>query len=325
MRKIRQIHREKKSPLKSLSRAEERDIGRDLGFQVELKCANVAESPLVATIRGGNWWVAGAANKTLNQNMACKGEPESNPMRNTSILTPMLEFKIGDLRHSWCWNFLFAAADSISTAPVPEPLAEKISKKLAAKVSEKKGKTAVVDKEVLLDPVVDKLLQQRLVEEADYKSTAELFAKSGDEKSLDNFIPKSENVTWPYFSLQKSFHYIGLLKAIMRLSTSSLKAADAKEVASSVTAIANEKLKVEKEANAGKKKTAKKKQLHVDKADDDVVVNTYDALDDDDFIISSVGNMLKWFGDRSNKKKLLNPSEILKTSTSAVKIARMGL
>lgn len=55
--------------------------------------------------------------------------------------------------------------------------------------------------------------------------------------------------------MQKSFHYIGLLKDIMRLSTNSLKAADAKEIASSVTAIANEKIKLEKEANAGKKKT----------------------------------------------------------------------
>lgn len=54
--------------------------------------------------------------------------------------------------------------------------------------------------------------------------------------------------------MQKSFHYIGLLKAVMRLSMTSLKAADAKEIASSVTAIANEKLKAEKEANTGKKK-----------------------------------------------------------------------
>lgn len=38
----------------------------------------------------------------------------------------------------------------------------------------------------------------------------------------------------------------------------SLKAADAKDIASSVTAIANEKLKAEKEANAGKKKQGKK-------------------------------------------------------------------
>lgn len=34
----------------------------------------------------------------------------------------------------------------------------------------------------------------------------------------------------------------------------SLKAADAKEISSAVTAIANEKIKAEKEANAGKKK-----------------------------------------------------------------------
>lgn len=54
--------------------------------------------------------------------------------------------------------------------------------------------------------------------------------------------------------LQKSFHYIGLLKAVMRLSMTTMKASDAKEVASSITAIANEKLKAEKEANAGKKK-----------------------------------------------------------------------
>lgn len=55
--------------------------------------------------------------------------------------------------------------------------------------------------------------------------------------------------------MQKSFHYLGLLKNVMRLSMTSLKAADAKEVSSSVTAIANEKLKAEKEAAAGRKKT----------------------------------------------------------------------
>lgn len=41
----------------------------------------------------------------------------------------------------------------------------------------------------------------------------------------------------------------------MRLSMTNLKAADAKEVSSSVTAISNEKIKAEKEANAGKKKS----------------------------------------------------------------------
>ncbi|KAJ6370792.1 hypothetical protein OIU77_001325 [Salix suchowensis] len=43
--------------------------------------------------------------------------------------------------------------------------------------------------------------------------------------------------------------------------------------------------KAEKEANAGKKKQGgKKKQLHVDKPEDDLVVNPYDALDDYDFM-----------------------------------------
>uniref|UniRef100_A0A7N2M5V4 Eukaryotic translation initiation factor 3 30 kDa subunit n=1 Tax=Quercus lobata TaxID=97700 RepID=A0A7N2M5V4_QUELO len=131
-----------------------------------------------------------------------------------------------------------------------------------------------------------------LVEEADYKSTKELFGERGDEKTLDNFIPKSESDFLEYAELvsnklrpfEKSYHYITLLKAVMRLSMTTLKAADAKDVASSVSAIANEKLKAEKEANAGKKKGPKKKQLHVDKPDDDIAVTSYDALDDYDFM-----------------------------------------
>ncbi|KAF5749908.1 eukaryotic translation initiation factor 3 subunit J-like [Tripterygium wilfordii] len=178
-------------------------------------------------------------------------------------------------------------------APEPKPPAEKASKKPVAKAAEKKGKAVEVSKEVPLDPVAEKLRQQRLVEEADYKSTAELFSTRGDEKTLDNFIPKSESDFLEYAELishklrhhEKSFHYIGLLKAVMRLSMSSLKAADAKDIASSVTAIANEKLKAEKEANTGKKKTGgKKKQLLVDKPDDDLVVDAYDGVDDYDFM-----------------------------------------
>ncbi|OAY84911.1 Eukaryotic translation initiation factor 3 subunit J [Ananas comosus] len=183
-------------------------------------------------------------------------------------------------------------------APKEEPAVEKTVSKAGAKAAAKKGKqpeTKVTEVaiEEAVDPVAEKLRQQRLVEEADYKSTTELFARKGDEKSLDNFIPKSESDFLEYAELlslkirsyEKSFHYMGLLKAVIRLSMTSLKAADAKEVASSVTAIANEKLKAEKEANAGKKKQgSKKKQLHVDKADDDLVTGTYDDMDDYDFM-----------------------------------------
>jgi hypothetical protein len=45
------------------------------------------------------------------------------------------------------------------------------------------------------------ILHCRLVEEADYKSTQELFSKRDDDKTLDNFIPKSESDFLEYAEL----------------------------------------------------------------------------------------------------------------------------
>lgn len=178
----------------------------------------------------------------------------------------------------------------------PKPV-EKPAPKPSAKAAVKKGKqpstsTEVVEDDVLDDPISEKLRQQRLVEEADFKATAELFAKKdGSEKSLETFIPKSESDFAEYAELiankirpyEKSFHYMGLLKNVMRLSMTSLKGADAKEISSSVTAIANEKIKAEKEAAAGKKKGgAKKKQLHIEKGEEDFVAGPGASFDDPD-------------------------------------------
>ncbi|XP_051124791.1 uncharacterized protein LOC127247118 [Andrographis paniculata] len=194
---------------------------------------------------------------------------------------------LDDVKESW------EQEDEPAPAPKTEPPPpEKTPKKAAAKPGDKKEKTHQPAKETLLDPVEEKLRQQRLVEEADFKSTAELFAKKGDEKTIDNFIPKTESDFAEYAELisyklrpyEKSFHYVGLLKAVMRLSSTSLKGADVKELASSITAIANEKIKAEKEANTGKKKGGKKKQLLVDKPDDDVAMGTYEDYDDYDFM-----------------------------------------
>lgn len=49
--------------------------------------------------------------------------------------------------------------------------------------------------------IASKSFYCRLVEEADYKSTTELFGKRGDEKTLDNFIPKSESDFLEYAEL----------------------------------------------------------------------------------------------------------------------------
>ncbi|TYI77386.1 hypothetical protein E1A91_D06G139100v1 [Gossypium mustelinum] len=73
----------------------------------------------------------------------------------------------------------------------------------------------------------------------------ELFSKKGNDKTFDNFIPKSESDFMEYAELfshklcpyKKSYHYIALLKVMMRLSLTSLKAVDVKDFASLVTTI----------------------------------------------------------------------------------------
>lgn len=153
----------------------------------------------------------------------------------------------------------------------PKPKTDK-KKKL-----DKKAEEAVAS-EVLSDPVAEKLRQQRLVEESDFKATKELFGgKKEGEKTLDDFIPKSEAEFEEFAELVagkvtpfvKSFHYLPLLKAFMRKATASLTSKDAKELSATMSAISNEKLKLEKEATAGKKKGGKKQQLKVDKEEDD--------------------------------------------------------
>ncbi|KAJ6368053.1 hypothetical protein OIU78_000596 [Salix suchowensis] len=74
-----------------------------------------------------------------------------------------------DVKESW------EDDDEPDPAPVVEPPPEKAPKKPVTKPTEKKGKTAEVVKEQPLDPLAEKLHQQRLVEEADFRSTTELF------------------------------------------------------------------------------------------------------------------------------------------------------
>lgn len=117
------------------------------------------------------------------------------------------------------------------------------------------------------------------MEESDFKATKELFGgkKEGD-KTIDDFIPKTEAEFEEFAALvagkvtpfSKSFHYVPLLKAFIRKATASLSTKDAKELSATMSAISNEKLKVEKEATAGKKKGGtKKQQLKVDREEDD--------------------------------------------------------
>lgn len=176
--------------------------------------------------------------------------------------------------------------------PAPQKL-KKAEKKVEAVESKKEEpKQPLTPEEEAANKLEEKLRQQRLVEESDYQATTELFGKRNGDRSLDSFIPKSESDFNDYAELlaqklrpyEKSFHYLTMLKALMRHAMVSLKAADAKEVASSVSVIANEKLKAEKEATGKKKTGTKKKQLLVDKPDEDTVIAAYDDVDDYDFM-----------------------------------------
>ncbi|EFJ09892.1 hypothetical protein SELMODRAFT_129237, partial [Selaginella moellendorffii] len=182
-------------------------------------------------------------------------------------------------------------------APAPKPpKAEKAEK---AEKTDKKGKKSVPaapqeqkpEEQAPSDPLAEKLKQQRLVEEADYQVTTELFGKESRGRPFEGFLPKSEADFIEYADLvarelknyETSYHYMTMLKTLLKTATASMKAADVKEVASAVTVIANEKLKAEKDS-AGKKKGAKKKQLHVDKADEDNYSTAYDDVDEFDFM-----------------------------------------
>ncbi|KAG8480882.1 hypothetical protein CXB51_025571 [Gossypium anomalum] len=123
--------------------------------------------------------------------------------------------------------------------PVAKASEEKAPKKPASKATEKKGKSIEVAKQEPLDPVAEKLRNK-----GEFNSLLFLSWFCSDE------VPKLPKYI---LLMQKSFHYIALLKAVIRLSVTSLKAADTKDIASSITAIANEKLKAEKETTSKKK------------------------------------------------------------------------
>ncbi|XP_024364290.1 uncharacterized protein [Physcomitrium patens] len=143
------------------------------------------------------------------------------------------------------------------------------------------------------DPLTEKLRQRRLVEKADNRNVAALSPghESKEGNTLEDFIPKSSNDFLTYADLvldkirpfEKSFHYMTLLKALVRHSVKNLTATHTKELASSIAVIANEKLR---DAEAGRKqKGPKKKQLLVDKPDEDSYSpDAYDDIYDRDYM-----------------------------------------
>ncbi|KAH7624233.1 hypothetical protein Ndes2526B_g01496 [Nannochloris sp. 'desiccata'] len=139
------------------------------------------------------------------------------------------------------------------------------AKPRVSKYDESRGLVSAVDEGPLDDPIAEKLRQQRLVEDADYEATMDLFGKS---INLETFVPKSAKdfddlgkaVAAKYLlphSKGNAASYKAGMKALLHAALRPLTASEAKDIETVVAGIRSDKLKAEKAAVGGKKSTKK--------------------------------------------------------------------
>lgn len=148
-----------------------------------------------------------------------------------------------------------------------------------------------MDEGPLDDPLAEKLRQQKLVEDADFDATMELF---GSTRDLASFAPRTLKEYEEFGQLvavkhlmplakAASPHYKAAVKALLKVALRALSSSEAKDVETCVAGVRADKLKEEK-ANAGGKKAAKKASINVGRGGGSAGLDDYkfdDALDDD--------------------------------------------
>lgn len=176
-----------------------------------------------------------------------------------------------------------------SSPPSPPPPNSQ-AKPRVSRYDESRGLQSV-DDGPLDDPLAEKLRQQKLVEDADYEATMELFGKAVD---LATFVPKSAK---DYEDLGRAVaakhlvpharggaaQYKAGIKALLHAALRPLSAQDVKDIETAVAGARAEKVKEEKAA-AGGKKTTKKMSLNVGKGGGSAGLEDYvydDPLEDD--------------------------------------------
>ncbi|KDD75338.1 translation initiation factor 3 eIF3 [Helicosporidium sp. ATCC 50920] len=164
-----------------------------------------------------------------------------------------------------------------------------------SKYDESRGLPASSSDVPLEDEAAERLRRQRLVEEADYAHTMDLF--KGSERELEGFLPKGAKDFEEYAALVAnkyllahagSSHYKLLVKHLLRHALRPMSAQEVKDVESSVAGLRSEKLKEEKAA-AAKNKPGKKVTLNVGRGGgsaglDDYVFDGIGIDDDYDFM-----------------------------------------
>ncbi|XP_071795141.1 eukaryotic translation initiation factor 3 subunit J-A-like [Asterias amurensis] len=128
---------------------------------------------------------------------------------------------------------------------------------------EKRRLQAEQDKLSPEEQIAEKLRQQKLQEESDLQLARETFGVSADDNSsrLDSINPTTEEefqelgklLQEKLQPLEKSPHYVDMLDALFQACSLSLEADQVKRLGTSLTAIANEKAKAQKNVKAKKK------------------------------------------------------------------------
>jgi len=192
-----------------------------------------------------------------------------------------LEDKEEEVKESW--------EDESSEKPKNSVQKESKPESTTNKGNAKKGKTTTKPskniEETLDDPLMEKQRKQLMVEEADFENTASMFSGLSNELKIDIVNPKDAR---DFDALADSFskklnlyststHYTNFLKNLFRQLTANLESNDISQIATSLSVLANEKIKSEKEK---KKKKTVTKRAAVNLKNEDVEEGDYDEFSD---------------------------------------------
>lgn len=203
-----------------------------------------------------------------------------------------------DLKDNWDDEDEEEAPKEVKPAPAPPKkggkkyLKEKLKEKEEA---ERKKREEFAQMEAAKTPeekMREQLLNQKLAEEADFEMMNEMLSSAPIDPNaitLDSFNPRTKEDFTEFgnllkkklSSLEESPHYFYLLDHVMASAAVPLKTEELKKMATSLNAIATEKIKQQKSKKGGKKSTKAKlgggmKATRSDELDDFSQYNDYD-------------------------------------------------
>jgi len=202
-----------------------------------------------------------------------------------SITPPTSKWELEDqeeeVKDSW--------EDEISNKPkenaTSEPKPESTSKKGATKKGKPTAKTSTKIEETLEDPLMEKHRKQLMVEQADFENTTSMFSGLSSELKIDTGNPKdardfdalADMLAKKLNLFGTSTHYTNFLKNLFRQLTANLESNDISQLSTSLSVLANEKMKSEKEK---KKKKPGAKRATVNLKNEEGEEGEYDEFTD---------------------------------------------